>query len=479
MKISILALSALLAAPDLVHAQADTAASRRTAVENGLTPAVVIEGGAGPRRLADEMRALNVPGVAIAVVRGGKVDWAQGYGVTRIGGAPVDADTLFQAGSVSKPVAAAVAMTLVQAGTLSLDAPINTELKSWSLPDNDFTRAAPVTLRRLLSHSAGTSVHGFAGYAAGAAIPTVPQVLDGAAPANSKPVRVDQPVGASFRYSGGGYTIAQLAVVDTAKAPFPTVARRALLAPLGMTRSTYDQPLPAQTPNIALPYDAAGHPIPGGPHTYPEMAAAGLWTSASDLARFVIEMQRAPHGQGKVLSQKTAREMLTPGLGEWGLGLQVTGEGKDLAFAHDGSNAGYKAAIIGHPESGDGVVVLTNGDQGYQLAQEIVRGVAIAYGWSDQRPVVRRAMTLPLEAQRRFAGVFEIKDLGTFEIREADGALVVELRKGQAFKLIPSSDHAFFITEQNIALTFDDPDQGGVQADGQPLKFQRVATVAR
>jgi CubicO group peptidase (beta-lactamase class C family) len=161
MKISILALGALLATPCL--ARADTAADRQRAVENGLLPAVVVEGGAGARRLVDEMRALKTPGAAIAVVRGGKVDWVQGYGVTSPGGGAVDADTLFQAGSVSKPVAAAVMMSLVQDGTLSLDAPINTVLKGWALPENDFTRTAPVTLRRLLSHSAGTTVHGFAG----------------------------------------------------------------------------------------------------------------------------------------------------------------------------------------------------------------------------------------------------------------------------------------------------------------------------
>ncbi len=473
MKISILALGALLAAPCL--AQADTAAERQHAVETGLQPAVVVEGSAsGGRQLTDEMRALNVPGVAIAVVRGGKLDWAQGYGVIAKDGPAVTADTLFQAGSVSKPVAAVTALTLVQNGTLSLDAPISTALKSWTLPENDFTRASPVTLRRLLSHTAGTTVHGFAGYAAGAPVPTVPQILDGAAPANSPAVRVDQPVGVRYRYSGGGYTIAQLALIDTAKAPFPAIARTRLFTPLGMARSTYDQPLPAGTPNVALAYDEAGKPIAGGPHTYPELAAAGLWTSASDLARFVIEVQNAAKGQGKVLSEKTAREMLTPQPGGWGLGFKVTGQGKALAFFHDGSNAGYKATLIGHPETGDGAVILTNGDQGYQLGQEILRGIALTYGWSDNRPIARQAAPLPLAAQRRFGGTFEIKDLGTFEIREAGDAMLIEIRKGQAFKLIPSSDHGFFIAEQDIVVTFTDTDHGAAEADGQRFVFTRV-----
>lgn len=475
MKLWILALSALLATPGL--ARADTAADRRHAVENSLAHAVVVEGqGAGGRRLLDEMRALKVPGVAIAVVRGGRLDWAKGYGVVSLGGKPVDADTLFQAGSVSKPVAAVAALALVQDGTLSLDGPIDLLLKSWTLPENDFTRASPVTLRRLLSHTAGTTVHGFAGYAIGAPLPTVPQILDGAAPANSVAVRVDQPVGVSYRYSGGGYTIAQQAMIDRAGKPFPAIARAKLFTPLGMSRSTYDQPLSAGTRNVALAHDEAGQPIAGGFHVYPEMAAAGLWTSANELARFVIEVQNAANGRGKMLSEKTAREMLTPQPGGWGLGFKIMGRGKDLAFFHDGSNAGYKATLIGHPETGDGAVVLTNGDQGYQLGQEILRGIAVVYGWSDNRPIVRKAFNLPLDAQRRYGGTFEIKGLGTFEIREAEDAMLIELRKGQAFRLIPTSDRSFFITQQNIVVTFEDPDHGGAEADGQRFLFERVKT---
>lgn len=477
MNISTLALAGLLVsllfAPS-VAAQTGTAADRRQAVETGLRPAVIVEGlGAVGLRLEERMRDLNVPGVAIAVIKGGKLDWAKGYGVVSIGGKAVDPDTLFQAGSVSKPVAAVTGLTLVQDGTLPLDAPINTALKSWTLPENAFTKASPVTLRRLLSHTAGTTVHGFPGYTAGAPVPAVPQILNGTAPANTAAVLVDQPVGAAYRYSGGGYTIAQLAMIDSSGMSFPDIAHGKLFTPLGMTRSTFDQPLAAGTPNVALGYDAAGQPIPGGFHIYPEMAAAGLWTSAAELARFVIEVQNAARGEGKVLSQKTAREMLTPQPGGWGLGFKVSGEGNAVSFFHDGSNAGYKATLICHPETGDGAVLLTNGDQGYQLGQEILRSIALAYGWSDNRPIVRKAAALPLAAQRPFAGTFAIKGIGSFEIRESGGAMLIELRKGQAFTLIPSSERSFFITEQNIVLTFEGTGHGVAEADGQRFAFVR------
>lgn len=479
MKLSTLAPSllicALLASP--AQARAETAAERREAVEAGLLPAVVIAGQPSPtRRLEAAMKALNVPGVAIAVVRGGQLDWARGYGVVTPGGAPVGADTLFQAGSVSKPVAAVTAMALVQGKTLALDAPINTILKRWSLPENAFTQARPVTLRRLLSHTAGTTVHGFAGYGAGAALPTVPQILDGLAPAHSAAVRVDRPVGAAYRYSGGGYTIVQQAMIDAAGAPFPAIARKAVFQPLSMTRSTYDQPLPAGTRDVALAHDGAGQPIAGGAHVYPELAAAGLWTTAHDLARLVIDLQRSAHGgQGQVLSAQTARDMLTPGPAGWALGFKIIGEGRERAFFHDGSNAGYKATLIGHPETGDGAVILTNGDQGYQLGQDILRSIAVAYGWPDQRPVTRTAVNAPLEAQRGFAGEFEIKDLGTFDIRDGGTAMTLEIRKGQVFSLIPAAAQRFFVVEQDVVVTFDGPDGGTLEADGQRLRFVRVS----
>lgn len=475
MKLSILALGALMATP--AFAQTDTAADRQKAVESSLLPAVIIAGAPSPaRRLEDAMRALNVPGVAIAVIRGGRLDWTQGYGVVTPGGAAVGPDTLFQAGSVSKPVAAVAAMRLVQEGALAVEAPISKALKSWSLPDNAFTQASPVTLRRLLSHTAGTTVHGFAGYAAGEPLPTVPQILDGVAPANSAAVRVDSPVGAAYRYSGGGYTIVQQAMIDAAGAPFPDIARKTVFAPLSMSRSTYDQPLGAGVRDVALAHDAAGQPIAGGPHIYPELAAAGLWTTANDLARFVIDLQRAAGAdQGKVLSAATARQMLTPEPAGWALGFKIIGKGRDQAFFHDGSNAGYKATLIGHPETGDGAVILTNGDQGYQLGKDILRGIAVAYGWPDQRPITRTAVSLPLDAQHGFAGEFEIKGLGTFDIRDGGSAMTIEIRKDQVFKLIPASARSFFVVEQDVVVTFDGPDSGTLEADGERLAFRRVA----
>lgn len=456
---------------------ASTAQARMEAVIQSLGPAVEIKGRPPVRaRLVDEMRAKHVPGVAIAVIRHGKIDWAKGFGLTGPGGERVTADTLFQAGSVSKPIAAVTALRLVQQGRLSLDCDANATLTTWQVPANNYSKEHPVTLRALLSHTAGTTVHGFSGYASGAPVPTLPQVLNGEGLANSPAVVVDQPVGQSYRYSGGGYEIAQQMMIDATGVPFAKLVHDQVLAPLDMSHSTEQQPLDrALLAQAALPHGADGDPIPGGPHTYPEMAAAGLWTTANDLARFVIELQRAADGRpGRVLNAHSAKMMMTPVKANYGLGVNVLGAPAARYFFHDGSNAGYKASMLGYPGSGDGVVVLTNGDQGYELGQKITRAVALAYGWPDLHPVERTAVILGADQLAPYAGSFDIPGIGNFTIRRHHGELVAEIWKGISDPLYAQAPGRFFITSHDLVLTFDGPDRGSVAMDDFKGTFTRV-----
>lgn len=207
-------------------------------VELGLLPPVLIKGDPA-WSIAERMKFYKVPGLSVAVIKDFRVEWARAYGVKDVEtNAPVTVDTLFQAGSISKSVNATVAMKKVEQGKISLDENINNKLTSWKLPDNDFTAKKKVTLRNLLSHTAGTTVHGFPGYAVSEKVPSLPQVLDGTAPANTAAVRVDFEPGTRFRYSGGGTTIAQLAIMDIEKKPYPEIAKETVLGPLNMTRST-------------------------------------------------------------------------------------------------------------------------------------------------------------------------------------------------------------------------------------------------
>jgi CubicO group peptidase (beta-lactamase class C family) len=333
------------------------------------------------------MRELSVPAVSIAVIDSGRIVWAKAYGVTASNeGRAATTTTRFQAASMSKPVGAMAALRLVEEGKLQLDTDVNAMLRSWKIPGNAFTQQTPVTLRMLLTHTAGLTVHGFGGYAAGNAVPSVPQILDGAAPANSAPVRVDVLPGTLWRYSGGGMTVAQFLMTDVTGESFPMLARRLVLAPAGMTSSGYEQPLPDSVASFAATaHTNRGMPVQGRWHTYPEMMAAGLWTTPTDLARWIIEVQNAYAGRSRILGQPMARAMLTPGLGGWGLGMEIQGAADSLRFSHGGSNRGFRGRFVGYVSGGRGVVVLTNGDAGGTLASEIVGAVGREYDWPGLR----------------------------------------------------------------------------------------------
>ena len=297
---------------------------------------------------------------------------------------------------------------MVEQGKLELDAPVNRQLKSWRIPDNAFTEAQPVTLRQLLGHTAGTSVHGFPGYAAGKPVPTVVEVLEGRPPANTSPVIVQKTPGSAWAYSGGGFTIVQLMMTDVSGEAFPALLRRRVFGPLDMRSSTYEQPLPASRHDNAVGYLAGGAPVPGGFHTYAEMAAAGLWTTPSDLVRWALALQAANDGRpSRLMSQTSARRMLTPGLGSWGLGVQIDGVGGPadaLRFSHAGDDEGFNDYLTGYMTGGRAIAVMTNSNDGLPVAMELVAAIARHYGWAGYAPRVITPAALSDERRAELVG---------------------------------------------------------------------------
>ena len=405
-------------------------------VEHGLIPATVIRGQPMPAlELSNRMAFYHVPGVSIAVINHGEIEWARGYGETEArSGRPVTADTIFQAASISKPVAAMAALKFVQEGNLDLDEDVNHKLSSWKVPENQFTKNQKVTLRRLVSHSAGLTVHGFRGYAAGEPVPSLRQVLDGAKPANSNPIRVFLVPGAQNRYSGGGFCVLQQLLCDVAGRPFPQILNEAVIRPLAMEHSGYYQPLPETlSTNAAAGHGADGKVIPGRWHTYPEMAAAGLWTTPSDLARFTTEIQRARAGESaRVISSEMTWQMLTTQVGDTGLGVALSGEGPTRRFSHGGANDGFRAFWVGYFETGQGVVVMANSDSGDGLNEEVLRAVAREYRWPNYRP--RERAIVPVEASQieRYAGTYKLLTNMDLTLSARQGHLFVQATGQQA-----------------------------------------------
>lgn len=431
--------------------------------------------------LAERMRTHNVPGVGIAVIHGGELAWAEGFGVREAGTDwPVTDRTMFQACSISKPVTAVAVLRLAQEGVLDLDADVNRYLTSWQVPATNGWQPR-ITLRQLLSHTAATTVHGFPGYNREAKVPTTRQILDGEAPASNWPVQVDTFPGTQFRYSGGGTTIVEQVLMDVLKQPFPELMRDLVLAPLGMRDSTYAQPLPEELwGQAASGHTAGGEILEGRWHVYPERAAAGLWTTPSDLARLVMEIQRAAAGEkGRLLTPETVSAMFTPQPGgETGIGFFLDGR----RFHHGGDNIGFKADLTAYQDQGLGVVVMANGDEGWHINNDVVRAVARVYDWPvdpvrdfafypTPEPVPAEVAPSALAA---CAGEYQVPDAFTVHVSAEGDRLMLAVGDQQPVALVPESDTAYHSKVINLRASFDHA-AGSLQVwlSGKPLMARR------
>ena len=483
---AILVSSAACRAAPLPHQSASVGADSRQRIENGLLPAIRIQGASAPAsmKLADRMRHYKVPGVSVAVINNGTVEWASGYGTLDTkSGKPVTAETLFQAASISKPVTALAALSLVQSGRLSLDENVNASLKSWKVPENTFTRERNVTLRQLLSHSAGFNVEDVGSYAAGEPLPALLQALDGLPPAHSAPIRVERVPGTQFRYSGGGYSVVQQLLIDATGKPFSDLMYDLVLGKIGMKSSTFQQPLERDMQSVASSgHDVTGEPLNGRWYTFPQSAAAELWTTASDLARFAIELQRSYKGvSNAILTPELAKQMLSPQLGGYGLGMWVGGgTDKTLSFSHPGKNEGFLCMLFAYAETGQGAVVMTNGDGGNSLFNEILRAVAHEYGWPDYQQREKAVVATDAADYGAYVGEYEIGGMRV-TLSKTEDELFVEAPPvwPQRLKLYAAGRDQFFLVDEDVDLAFVRDSRGRVTemravASGQNVVAKKV-----
>jgi CubicO group peptidase (beta-lactamase class C family) len=458
---------------------------------NHLRPTTGLEGKfSPPQTLRDRMAFYHTLGVSIAVLNNFEMEWAQGFGLcdarsTR----EVTTETLFQAGSISKPIFALGVMRLVQDGQLDLDDDIHRYLSSWRVPTNEGWQPK-ITLRQILNHSAGLTVHGFPGYQASESLPTEMQILNGEAPANTAKVEVNILPGTQFRYSGGGITVAEQALVDFLKKPFPQIMAELVFEPLKLTNSTYEQPLPKRwTKKAATAHPWKGIPLKGKFHTYPEMAAAGLWTTAADLAKVGVELLQVLQARKarSLLTSETIQTMLHPqldhqkvGEGDFvGLGFFCSGKEDAFHFGHGGWDEGFVSDMRFYRNLGKGAVVLINSNEGFPLLDEIMRAIAQEYEWPNALPQEKK--TVKLANIHKYAGLYATKAGMQFRVISQDDRLMLQYGQQSPLPIYPSSETEFFTKALNTNIRFDKDDKADIVAlivsqEGSQIKANRQVT---
>ncbi len=458
--------SSLAQSPTPVNYMAVIEGAQASAGPNGL----------GAMTLEELMERFGVPGVSVAVIRDFEIHWAKGYGIADVEtGQTVDTETMFQAASISKPVAAMGVLRAVQDGLFTLDDDINDILESWTLDGGEFTRDRSVTPRSLTSHTSGLGdAFGFPGYDPSDPLPTVVQILDGHELSNVGPVFMERPPMSFMEYSGGGAIVMQQALSDARGRPFADIMRDDVLLPIGMVNSSYEQPIaPERDRNAARAHDGQGRSRGSKWHVYPAMAAAGLWTTATDLARFAIEVQKSAIGESnRVLSRTTVQEMLSPvGVGQFAVGFSISRMGEGWYFSHGGSNWGFRATLLAHKVKGYGLAIMTNADQGGALAAEVSRRIQVAYDWDSRAQPVPRGyaprverteVEVAVDVLETYVGEYEMSPELSIAVTLEGGGLFVQPTGQSRVPVFAESETKFFLRAGNAQVSFTKDASGAV-----------------
>lgn len=446
------------------------------------------QNGLGELTIEELMARFNVPGVSIAVIHDFEIHWAKGYGVRDVEtGDPVDTETLFQAASISKPVAAMGVLKAVQDGVFALDDDINDILTSWQLEGGEFTRERPVTPRALTSHVSGLGDgFGFPGYDPAGPIPTLIQILEGESPSNTRPLFMERPPMTAMEYSGGGVTLMQQALADARGRAFDDILEDDVLEPIGMADSTFEQPLPPERDrNAARAHDPQGQSRGAKWHVYPEMAAAGLWTTAGDLARFAIEVQKSAIGESnRVLNRTMVMNMLTPvGVGDYAVGFSLQKLGQGWYFNHGGSNWGFQCNLIAHKAHGYGLAIMTNADSGGAVIQELSQRIQRAYQWDSLAPPAPRGydpppdfdeIELSPEVLSDYVGEYLLNEQTTVVITLDDGQLYAAPAGQPRAPLFATEIDHLFLRVAPVELFFERDEDGEVSGFTLVQNGQRI-----
>lgn len=436
-------------------------------VARSLQQQLVIEGRTiETTTLEERMDQLGVPAVSVAVIDNGELSWAEAWGVAKAGGEQkVTTDTIFQAGSVSKPVAALLALALVDEGKLALGQPVNDVLKSWKVPDNEFTREQPVTLFHVLTHQAGFTPFAYGIPRSEAPLPSMAELLRGGI-RDWPAVTVEVVPGSRHAYSNVGFCVLQLILEDASGLSLQELAQQEMFGPLEMTRSTFDEPLAPE----ALATAAYGHSIErssdGAGRVAVPMAdkadiapgaTGGMWSTPRDLALMVIEVVRAWNGDSDTLiSPALAREFMTPQVDDEGLGIHVSGDGLTLQASHSGGMPGFICNLVFYPNTGQGAVIMASSGGGMRLQQELMAAIAQEYDWPGF--LVRRTLAAAKPGQlEELVGKYalDVKPTLVLKITFEGGTATGQVNQNPPFQLEPTTEPDLYVLpSQSLEIVF-------------------------
>ena len=453
---------------------ADEATRLQVAVEQGLRQPVVFENETvSTFSVLDRLSFYKVPGLSFALINKGKVAWSNGYGnLSSSSDKPVTRNTVFQAASIAKPVTAFAVMRMQDTGKIDISKPINAYLKSYQLAGAQPGAEKLISFENLLNHSSGLSAGGYMGYVQGDAIPTDVQTLLGQEPANTKAVAVELAAGKQVMYSGAGYTVAEVALQDEFGKPFEQLMASWVLQPLNMQHSSFDMAYPQQADvEIALGHDSAGVVIEGGWRVHPEQAAAGLWSTAADMANLAVELTKGYHGKSEVISERSARQMLAPVKpeedlsgyfgGQPAMSFVTDGKGERFLFKHNGGNMGYRSFMLMYPETGNGAVFLTNSDAGFSVGFDLIRAASAVYNWPDYKAKTYKRRQVDMAKQRLLLGDYVFDNGLQVSLRNselADG-IAVQFPNGDIYPLSAVEDkHQYVHQDSGLEVSFAETD---------------------
>lgn len=451
------------------------AQTRKLQVEQGMLPNVVFSGEDQKAGIEARMVKYKTPALSVAVIRGGKLDWSTAWGKLQHDGAHADCATLFQAGSLSKPVTVLGAMRIKQQGLIDFDRNIEAYLSSYHLPQGKQSDANPVTLRNLLTHTSGLTPGGYQGYAQGQPLPTDVQTVMAEPPSNARKVEVSQAPNGALRYSGGGYTVAEIALQDRLGKPFDQIMETWLTRPVGMREATFTIPLAAaHHARTARGHRADGSAVAGGWHNHPEQAAAGLWATPSDMAAFLIEVRKAWLGKSRIFTQEAIRELLAKPIEGHAYGFRLSGEGEQLFITHYGGTVGYNAGMTINLHTGNGAVYMCNSENGPGLGGEFLSAVSRVYGWPQFREVQVTRVSHAVEALNALTGNYAFPDQGpVVEVAYDKDALTL---------VFPNGDRYAMAAIKGLPLEFIHPDtavRASFERKGSDMLMQLYGQTAR